>query len=190
MAWILRRLAVFAVLAVLPFAEARAQSDIGIVVLHGKQGETNDRAIGPFLQALQSAGYRVQSPNMCWSRTRIYDATFPDCLREVDTAVAALRTAGVRRIVVAGQSLGGEAALIYGAQHAELAGVIALAPAGQPEAMLRNSDIVSSFARAQQMVAAGKGNERASFSDTNIGRTFVVNTTAAIYVSFFARGGP
>lgn len=191
-AWPRRLTAAFVLLSLLALAlpMARAGSDIGIVVLHGKQGMGGDRTTAGFLQALQNAGYAVQAPTMCWSRSRNYDAAFPDCLREIDTAVAALRAAGARRIVVAGQSLGGNAAIAYAAQHPELAGVIALAPAAQPEQMLRNPNVARSVAQAQQMLAAGQGGQRASFADTNVGRLFSVTTTAAIYLSFFARGGP
>lgn len=176
-------------LAMLPGA-GHASSDIGVVVLHGTQGFGGDHTTAPFLRALQNAGYAVQAPTMCWSRTRNYDAPFPDCLRDIDTAIAALRAAGARRIVVAGQSMGGNAALAYGAQHPELAGVIALAPAANPQQLVHNPGIVRSLAQAQQMVAAGQGNQRASFLDSNVGHTFTINTTAAIYVSFLEPGGP
>jgi pimeloyl-ACP methyl ester carboxylesterase len=52
---------------------------------------------------------------------------FPDRLSQIAIAIAALRAAGVHGIVVAGQRMGGLAAIIYGAQHPDLAGVIALA---------------------------------------------------------------
>ena len=187
-----RRLATaLVVLAVLaPFTQARASAEIGVVVLHGKAGMGGGGNMVPFIRALERAGFSVQAPTMCWSRTRIYDAPFPDCLREIDTSIAALRAAGARRIVVAGQSLGGNAALVYGAQHPELAGVIALAPAGQPEQSARNRDIARSLAQARQMVAAGQGNQRASFADISVGEAFTVTTTPAIYVSFFQPGGP
>src|SRR6185503_14146859 len=105
-------------------------------------------------QALRNAGYTIQAPTMCWARSRIYDAPFPDCLREIDHAIAALRAAGSRRIVLAGQSLGGEAAIVYATRHPELAGVIALAPAGQPASLVRFPDVAQSLATARQMVAA------------------------------------
>lgn len=189
----LRRLAIIvAALALLglPGAPAHARSDIGVVVLHGKQGTGGDRTTAPFLRALTNAGYAVQAPTMCWSGSRIYDMAFPDCLREIDTAVAALRAAGARRIVVAGQSLGGLAALVYGAQHPELAGVVGLAPAGQPAALVRNRQVAQSLAQARQMLAAGQGAQRSSLTDANNGATFTVFTTPAIFVSFLDPDGP
>ncbi len=182
-------LAFLSVLA-LPSAPVRAGSDIGIVVLHGKQGMSGDRPTAPFLQALRNAGYTVQAPTMCWAGSRIYDATFPDCLREVDTAIAALRAAGARRIVVAGQSLGGDAAIVYASHHPDLAGVIALAPAGQPQQLTRNPQVAQSVALARQMVAAGQGGKQSSFTDANNGHTFMVVTTPAIFLSFVEPGGP
>ncbi len=169
---------------------SRAGSDIGIVVLHGKQGQGGDRPTAPFLQALRNAGYATQAPTMCWSGSRIYDAPLPECLHQVDAAIAALRAAGARRIVVAGMSLGGEAALVYGAQHPELAGVIALAPAGTPEGLNKVTSVAQSVAQAQQMVAAGQGAQRATFNDTNDGTNFTVATTPTIYLRFMQPGGP
>jgi len=179
-----------------PLAPAHARSetgagrDIGVVVLHGKQGQPADRNVGPLVQALRNAGYAVQAPGMCWSRTRIYDKPYPDCLRDIDAAIATLRAGGARRIVVAGMSLGGNAAIAYAAQHPELAGLVALAPASQPAQMMHDPAVAQSLQGAQQMVASGHGDDHASFTDTNNGSNFSVATTAAIFVSFIAPGGP
>jgi hypothetical protein len=40
------------------------------------------------------------------------------------------------------------------------------------------------------MVAAGHGDDKANFTDLNIRGSFPVNTTAAIYLSFFDPTGP
>jgi pimeloyl-ACP methyl ester carboxylesterase len=160
------------------------------VVLHGKQGSSGDRTTAPCLQALRSAGYATQAPTMCWSGSRMYDAPWPDCLREIDTAVAALRAAGARRIVVAGMSQGGNAAISYGAQHPELAGVVAMAPAGQPRQLVNAPAIAQSIATARQMVRSGQAGQRTEFTDTNNGKTFSVTTTPSIYLSIVEPGGP
>ncbi len=167
-----------------------SNADMGIVVLHGTQGRPSDKTIEPLLQTLRDAGYKTQAPEMCWSGDRIYDASYEDCLKEIDIAVAALREAGARRIVVAGQSRGGSAALIYATQHPELAGVIASAPAANPAQFARNPQIAASIALAVQMIASGSADRRAAFADSNTGRAFTVNTTARIYLSFHQVGGP
>jgi pimeloyl-ACP methyl ester carboxylesterase len=158
--------------------------------MHGTQGFGNDSTTAFFNQSLRGAGYAVFTPTMCWSRSRIYDAAFPDCLHEIDGAVATLKSGGARRIVVGGQSQGGNAALAYGAQHPELAGVIALAPAPRPDMNSHNPAIARSFAEAKAMIAGGESNRRASFAAMNNGQMFTVVTTAAIYVSFVDPDGP
>ena len=106
---------------------ALAQSRVGIVLMHGKQS-TPER-MQRLADALSGAGYLVERPEMCWSERRIYDRAYPDCLSDVDAAVARLRVAGVSGVVVAGQSLGGNAALAYGARRDGLLGVITPAAA-------------------------------------------------------------
>ena len=86
---------------------------------------------------------------------------------------------------------GGAGALASGARRSGLTGIIALAPNGAPERLVRLfPQIAESVAQAQAMVAAGHGNDRASFTDLNIRGSFSVNTTTAIYLSFFDPTGP
>ncbi|WP_158924157.1 carboxylesterase [Acidisphaera sp. S103] len=167
-----------------------AGSDIGVVVLHGTQGLPGSIVTSRFEMALKNAGYAVQAPEMCWSRNRIYDAPFPDCLHDIDAAAGKLRAMGARRIVIAGQSEGGNAALTYASTHPDIAGVIALAPAGNPQGLVRNQSVQESVTQARQMVSNGHGNDRARFTATNNGNHFTVYTTAAIFLSFTDPEGP
>src|SRR3984893_1594170 len=114
----------------------------------------------------KSAGYLVDTPAMCWSRRRIYDRPFLDCLTEIDSAIGRLKGRGAGRIVVAGMSQGGDAALAYGALRANLAGIIALAPAAAPERQVGLPDIAQSVAQARALVPAGRGDETARFVDS------------------------
>src|SRR5579883_314300 len=166
-------------------APALAASDIGIVLMHGKQGSP-DRAITGLASRLESAGYRVERPEMCFSGRRIYDLAYQDCFRDIHAAIAKLRSAGARRIVVAGQSLGGNMAIAYGATHSGLAGIMAFAPAGDSSGMLRNPVLAASIHQAQ---AAPDQSARMPFGDTNTGRPqFTVSTSPAIYLSFHLPG--
>jgi esterase/lipase len=178
--------AIWAIVA--PASPVSAQQ-IGVVLMHGKTGAPAS-VIDGLADALRSAGYIVETPEMCWSRRRIYDRPFLDCLGEVDTAAAGLKSRGAGRIVIAGMSQGGDAALVYGARHTDLAGIIALAPAAAPEAQVHVPEIAQSVAQAQAMVAGGRGNETAGFFDRNSGRVFPVYTTAAIYLSYMDPQGP
>jgi dienelactone hydrolase len=102
--------------------------------------------------ALCDAGYLVETPEMCWSYRRIYDRSLLDCLTEIDAAAARERSRGAGRIVIAGMSQGGDAALVYGARRTDLAGIIALAPAASPEHQIRVPQIAQSVAAARAML--------------------------------------
>jgi pimeloyl-ACP methyl ester carboxylesterase len=177
-------------------APVQAQAKLGIVLLHGKlgmnMGASSGRgpAIGARLvSALEGAGYLVATPEMCWSRGRSFNLPFPDCLREIDTAVAGLKSRGATAIVVGGLSLGGYAAIAYGATHPELRGIIGIAPADDPKLKARRPEIAAAIAKARDLAAQGKGDEQTSFDDVNTGPSgsyaMKINSTARIYLSFF-----
>jgi pimeloyl-ACP methyl ester carboxylesterase len=178
------------VLLLLTLAAPARASDIGIVIMHGLQGSPGSAVTGRFESAMKANGYAIQTPEMCWSEKRLFDTDFLGCLRDIDAAVAKLQGAGARRIVIAGQSLGGNAALSYAALHPGVAGVIALAPAGNAAGLASNPQVQPSIAQARQMVAGGHANDRAHFTTTNNGKPVPVDTTAAIFLSFTDPQGP
>lgn len=168
-------------------AAAEAET-LGVVMMHGKTGTPAQFAA--LADAVNAAGFPVERPDMCWSRTRIYDRTYLECLADADTAAATLKARGAGAIVILGMSLGGNAALAYGARRPGLAGVIALAPASDPDLLRDRPPIAQSLAAAQALVAAGKGDERTTFNDLNNGRQITVTATPKIYVSFFGKDTP
>lgn len=199
----MRRIAALLVLlagliAAVPPGLARADGQIGIVLMHGKMGTPMGMSLpggrtsptgADLISALRRAGYLVVTPEMCWSARRRFDAPYPVCLREIDTAIADLRGHGASAIVVAGLSLGGNAALAYGATHPGLLGVIALSPADNARAKLSHDpNVAASLANAQAMVAQGKGDEPTTFFDANTGAqggyAMSLHTTPRIFVSF------
>jgi esterase/lipase len=124
------------------------------------------------------------------SRTRIYDETYLDCLTDADKAAAQLKARGADTIVILGMSLGGNAALGFGARQPGLKGVITLAPASAPDQLAESPPIGRSLAEAKTLIASGKGGEKRAFNDFNNGREFTVTTTPTIYVTFFGRNTP
>lgn len=167
---------------------APAAGKLGIVLMHGLQGEPS-RGIADLAFALDAAGYLVERPEMCWSRFRLYDRSYLDCARDVDVAVARLKKRGADGIVVAGMSQGGSYAIAYGARHQGLEGIIALAPAPPVDRMAHRPEIRESLEKANAMIAAGKGDASDTFTSFNLA-PFSVKTTAAIYVSFLAPDSP
>jgi esterase/lipase len=186
----MRRLALAVLVATyLAMSPAALAQTIGVVLMHGKTGSP-ESVINGLADALRGAGYLVDTPEMCWSRRRIYDRSFTDCLTEVDAAVARLKDRGATRIVVAGMSQGGDAALVYGATRGGLAGIIALAPAASPEHQATLPEIAQSIADARAMVAAGRGNDYGNFADRNSSRALSLHCSAAVYLSYMDPQGP
>jgi pimeloyl-ACP methyl ester carboxylesterase len=168
-------------------SSAAAQDRLGVVLMHGKQSAPEQHT--PLADAITAAGFLVEPPEMCWSGRRIYDRSYLDCLRDIDAATERLRQRGARAIVVAGHSLGANAALAYGARHA-VKGVIALAPGHAPELRVTHPRIAASLDRAHKLIAEQRGDERSTFSDFNGDLAISVTATAKTYLSFFAPNSP
>ena len=116
----------------LPAASAER---LGVGLIHGKQGLPRqfESCEAPFA----AKGYLAERPEMCWSCTRIYDRPYIDCLRDIDAAIERLKSRGATAFVVVGMSLGGNAALAYGARRKGLKGIVAIAPAHPAELIAR-----------------------------------------------------
>lgn len=184
-------------------APARAEGAVGIVLLHGKLGmplgEATRRGGPPIgeqlVAALKDAGYRVAAPELCWSRARGFDEIYTDCFGDIDRAIAKLKAAGATAIVVGGLSLGGNAAIAYGATHPGLLGVIGLSPADDPRVKAgHNPTVVASVAKAQSLIGAGQGDAKTSFDDVNTGPQgsypMAIDTTPRIFLSFDGPDSP
>ena len=67
-----------------PVLRAAAQDRLGIVLLHGKGGLPQQ--LTPMAGVLSVHGFLTEQPEMCWSRNRIYDRLYTDCLREIEAS--------------------------------------------------------------------------------------------------------
>lgn len=161
--------------------------------MHGKGGQPG-RLIGSLASALEAEGAAVVMPRMAWSgqmgRPTGYRMTYEQALSQIDLAIEQLTAKGAKKIVIAGQSLGANAAIGYAARRGDkLSGVIALAAGHMPEKM-KQPGIVNAVAEARQLVTAGKGDTTKPFGDFNQGEPFQTTATAAAYLSFFDPKGP
>jgi esterase/lipase len=161
---------------------------VGFVMMHGKHGTPTQ--LQQLAEAVSNAGFLAERPEMCWSAARIYDRSYLECFADIDAAAVRLKQHGATAIVILGMSLGGNAALGFGARRQGLKGIITLAPAHAPEFLLRRAEIAESVAKAQAAAAAGKLNEKVTFDDIDQGKIFPVTTTPAIYLSFFGPESP
>ena len=190
----IRRLALIALLALLTapltprVARALDLEDVGVVFIHGK-GVWTGAFDGGLAVALREAGAKVVTPEMPWSFSRIYGATYEEALGEIDVAVKSLRDQGASEIVVIGHSMGANAAIGYAASHGPLAAVVALAPGHLPEVEGLKGRTHEALIEAAQLLAQGKGDVRRRFPDMVGGIPTWVSATPRVYLSMFDPNG-
>lgn len=112
-------------------------------------------------------------------------------MEEVAASVKRLRDRGASKVVVGGHSMGAAAALIYGARH-PVDGLLLLAPGHHPQSNSLRDRFGASVARARELAAAGKGNDKEEFDDFDASQTppaFAITTTPRIYLSYFDPNG-
>jgi len=159
----------------------------GIVLMHGKGG--TQKRIASLGSALAAAGVLVKTPLMPWSAERIYDKGYEESMTEIDAYVADLETAGAKRIIVAGHSVGANAALGYSARRGGLSGVILLAYGHVPGKRGFARKLSEGTEKARQMIDAGKGEESAEFIDSGGANATAVGSANDVF-SWFAPNGP
>ena len=139
--------------AVIGMAAPVSAQTIGVVLMHGNT-DSPDGTIALLAAAMEGAGYLVERPEMCWSYRRRRDRPLLDCLAELEAPIARLTRPRRPRHRRRRHERGGLGALAFGARRSGLAGIIALAPNGSPERLVRLFPQISeSVARARAMVA-------------------------------------
>jgi pimeloyl-ACP methyl ester carboxylesterase len=142
----------------LPFYPAKPEygpnlAGVGVVLMHGTLASPA-QSTAKLAGLLRLAGAIVLQPRMAWSRSRIMDASWEQEIGEIDEAIAQVRAAGARWVVLAGHSRGGTATLAYAARRHRPDALVVLAPgpagtAGQPPEFKADlADIVEEHARA------------------------------------------
>lgn len=165
-----------------------ATSEVGIVLMHGKWDKPPTH-VSALANALESKGFKVVTPDMPWSTLRQYDASYPQALAEIDAAVQSLKDKGVKRIIVAGQSFGANAAIAYAGTGKVVDGVMAIAPGHVPDLKGFQAKVAGSVEKSRRMVAEGKGDSVDMFDDFNQGRSKEVRMAAGTYLSYFDPDG-
>lgn len=157
---------------------------LGVVVMHGKGGSPT-RHVADLAGALAGKDYLVANLEMPWSGGRDYDVDVSRAEEEVESALAALRAKGARKVFVAGHSQGGLFALHFAGKHA-VDGIIAIVPGGNTAAKVVRDNLGDSLAQARRLVDAGKGAERTRLKDYEGAKgVYPIVTTPAAYVSWF-----
>jgi pimeloyl-ACP methyl ester carboxylesterase len=169
-------------------AQAASLHGTGVVFLHGK-GVWTGAFDGGIPSALAAEGAVVASPEMPWSFSRMYGATFDEAMREIDNAVAGLKAQGATRIVIIGHSLGANAAIGYAARRSVVAAVVALSPGHLPETAEMRARTGDAILDARRLLAAGD-KSRHTWPDRIQGVPTFATASPATYLSMFDPDGP
>jgi len=171
-----------------PTAAQDVAANIGIVVMHGKGGSPTG-LVNTLAEGLKSKGFQVANIEMPWSGRRQYDVSVAAAEKEVDAALAGLRSAGATKLFIAGHSQGAVFALHYATMH-PLNGLVIIAPGGNVGTPFYQQQVGSAVGHARDLVKSGKGDERGEFDEFEGGRgTTIVRTTAANYLGWFDPDG-
>lgn len=171
------------------FGPARAEAPkVGIVVMHGKGGSPN-KFVDVLASGLEQKGILVANIEMPWSKRRDYDASPTQAVEEVRAALDGLKAQGAQKLFVAGHSQGGVFAVHFGGLGA-IDGIVAIAPGGSVDARVFIDNLGPSLAEARQLIAEGKGKDKARLMDYEGSRgTNLVMTTPENYVGWFDPAG-
>lgn len=121
---------------VIPGAEPlshRGTREAGVLVIHGFTG--NPGSMRGLAEACVNAGFHVEMPRLAGHGTAIEDmieTRWSHWTADVEAAYQALASR-VSRVVVMGLSMGGSLTLWAGTQHPEVAGLVCVNPATQPQ---------------------------------------------------------
>ena len=171
-----------------PLRAAATAQEIGVVIMHGKGGNPG-RLVNLLADALEKEGFLVANIEMPWSFKRHYDIELDAAVGEVTRALDAMRAKGAKKLFVSGHSQGGIFALLYGGRH-KVDGVAVIVPGGAVDSMVYLNAVGGHVARARQMIAEGRGGEKAEFADYEGSRgTSPLTTTASSYLSWFDPNG-
>ena len=159
--------------------------NIETIYIHGKNSKP---VIGPSEQMfnfVSGEGYTIYAPEMPWRRDK-FRGTQKTANAIIDQLVEKIKSKG-KRVVLIGHSLGASYAMIYAAHNGDkLAGVVPIAFAHVPQMSNLMAEVTGdSVAKANKMVAAGKGKETSDFNDLNKGEAYEIEATAEYFQSFY-----
>ncbi len=165
-----------------------APQKVGIVIMHGKGGSPS-KHVSDLAGFLENKGYLVVNLEMPWSGRRDYDVNVSAAEQEVEVALSSLRSKGAQKVFVAGHSQGGVFTLHFAGKHA-VDGIICITPGGNVGNNVFREKLGDSLARAKQLVAEGKGDEKTKLEDYEGKKgTYPVVTTPALYLAWFDPDG-
>lgn len=156
----------------------------GVILLHGKW-DTPRGAVLPLAEALERNGAVVRSPLCSWSPRRLYDCSFEQALDEIAGHIVALQASGYRHLLLAGHSLGANAALAAASRHAGVDALALIAPGHLPDRLFEAGATREAMVRATAATPGG----RLRLPDFNQGQCRLLRFEPGIWHSFYDPAG-
>ncbi|MFM8847278.1 MAG: alpha/beta hydrolase [Actinomycetota bacterium] len=157
---------------------------VGALCIHGFTG--NPSSMRGVAEAFAGAGYHVELPRLPGHGTSVSDmipTRWSDWAGEVERAYQQL-AARVETIVVAGLSMGGSLTLRTALDHPEVAGIVCINPACQPQAA-EMIEMVKGLLEAGTETFAGIGSD---IADPDVKESSYADTPLAALVSLVEDG--
>jgi pimeloyl-ACP methyl ester carboxylesterase len=159
----------------------QTRQKLGIVLLHGIGAD--GASLAPLAEHLRAPGWLVATPDMPWSKAGAFSEPVGVAEGLVRDALARLRRDGAQRLVLAGFSIGGFFAARMAGQ-VPVDALVAIAPNGGSD-MKKLDD---QLAKARDLVAQGKGQERTTLMDADVAspaRWPLEGTRPAAYLDWY-----
>lgn len=167
---------------------SQAVQECAVILMHGKWGGPKS----PYLKVLADKiadTCKVELRDMPWSRIRNYDQTYENALRDMEQAVKRYRDGGYKKVFIAGQSFGANAAMAYQAYIGDADGIIALSPGHAPQYMYTSGITQQALSDARQAVASGSPGKTINMTDFNQGQRKDFQIRADVLMSYFEPDG-
>ena len=166
-------------------SSAASTSAATVIAVHGKNGAPTRSHMLSLAADLNAQGYDVTMPYMPWSDL-VWDGTLCDGISYINSLIAAEKAIG-NSVILLGHSLAGPIVLSYSAltNTTQPDALLVLAPGHFIHHSINLAGLhASSIQLAKSMVAAGTGDNMATFQTSNGGVLIDISTTANIYLSF------
>ena len=156
-----------------------------IILMHGKTGVPNAAHYSSFQTDMAALGYKVIAPYMTWSTTT-WRGVLCESMAYINELAQAEIDAG-KSVVLAGHSMGGANALMYGVTQpaASLKAIITIAPGHFVHLSNKiQTTTAVDVARAKDLESNGNGDVLDTFDTLNNGTSQSLSTTATRYLSY------
>lgn len=87
------------------FSMSISAADIGVVMLHAKGSSPDASKISDLISAMREQDMEVLVPEMPWSDSREYNASYMDAMNEIEKEVTKFKANSATSVFVAGHSL-------------------------------------------------------------------------------------